>query len=169
EQSPKTPELILQLSGLLRYMLYECREDEVTLEKEVDHLQSFVRLNELQIEERGSVELQVKGGFRNWRIAPLILVVFIENAFKHSGASKTEGINIDIELLVSPQGRLHFRCTNNFEPDSNTDNLDHGIGLANVQKRLALIYPEAHQLSINQEADIFEVRLIIDLLKPIQS
>ncbi|MEM6722648.1 MAG: histidine kinase, partial [Bacteroidota bacterium] len=131
EQSPKTPELILELSGLMRYMLYECRENEVALEKEIDHLQSFVRLSELQIEERGSVSFEANEVKGHWQIAPLILVVFIENAFKHSSASKTEGITIQIDLQVNEKGLLSFRCRNNFDEDSNTQNLDHGIGLEN--------------------------------------
>ncbi len=81
EKSPKTPELILGLSGVLRYMLYECREETVPLTKEIDHLLNFIQLYELQIEGRGTVEFYTDNIEETYRISPLILNVFVENAF----------------------------------------------------------------------------------------
>ena len=165
EKSPKTPSIILELSSVLRYMLYECKEKYVPLDKEIEHLQNFTRLNEMQIEERGKVIFKspvVQPGFE---IAPLILLVFIENAFKHSQASQSEDIYINIDIQLSDQGELRFICKNNFKPVTNTDNLGHGIGLENVKKRLQLIYPDAHHLKIIETRNQFEVLLSLHLNK----
>ena len=163
ENSPKTPTIILELSSVLRYMLYECREEFVPLSKEIAQLENFTRLNQLQIEERGQVHFHRPNILHSYQIAPLILPVFVENAFKHSQASQTENILIDVEITLSPEGRLDFRCRNTFHSETNTDNLAHGIGLENVKKRLELIYPNAHQLDINESGQEFEVRLTMEL------
>lgn len=167
ENSPKTPDIILELSGVLRYMLYECREEYVPLAKEVAQLKNFINLNELQIEERGNVRFTSQNIQSGYRIAPLILIVFIENAFKHSTASQTDNISICVDVQLDDSGILEFVCKNSYQPLSNTDNLSHGIGLENVKKRLQLLYPEAHTLAINKGEDAFEVRLSIDLNKTV--
>ncbi len=163
ESSPKTPEIILELSGVLRYMLYECKEKYVPLEKEVAQLENFINLNEMQIEERGFVKFSAQNISSGYKIAPLILIVFIENAFKHSTASQTDKITIDVEVELSDSGTLEFVCKNSFQPQSNTDNLSQGIGLENVKKRLELLYPNAHQLNIKKSGNQYEVRLYIEL------
>jgi histidine kinase len=165
ENSPKTPEIILELSGVLRYMLYECKEKYVPLAKEVAQLENFINLNEMQIEERGQVNFSSKNIRSDFQIAPLILIVFIENAFKHSTASQSDKIIIDVELKLSDSGFLDFICKNTFQPMSNTDSLLHGIGLENVKKRLHLLYPEAHKLVIKNNKSLYEVYLSIDLNK----
>lgn len=162
EGSPKTPEIILELSGLLRYMLYECKEKFVPLEKEVEQLQNFIKLNKLQIEDRGIVNFNTKNIARGYKIAPLILMVFIENAFKHSQSGQTENIKIDIELSMKDD-LLHFNCSNNHQPAAKMDSLDSGIGLKNVEKRLNLLYPNRHELKINQNEESYEVNLMLEL------
>lgn len=165
EQSPKTPEIILELSSLLRYMLYECKEDYVPLTKEVAQLENFMSLSEMQIEERGSVNFSTQNIKSGYQIAPLILIVFIENAFKHSTASQADNISIDVNLKLLESGKLDFVCKNSFLAQSNTDSLSHGIGLENVKKRLELMYPEAHQLNIQSNDNIYKVQLTLDLNK----
>lgn len=165
ESSPKTPAIILELSSVLRYMLYECREKYVPLSKEIEQLENFTRLSQLQIEERGEVNFRSHEIPTGYMIAPLILSVFIENAFKHSQSSLSDNIVIDIEVRVSEQGRLEFFCRNNFQPTTNTENLSRGIGLENVRKRLQLIYPNAHQLDIRENDELYEVYLSLQLKK----
>ncbi len=163
EQSPKTPTIILELSAVLRYMLYECKEKYVPLTKEIEQLKNFTKLNQLQIEERGEVHFNARHIKEGYKIAPLILSVFIENAFKHSTASQSDQIFIDISIQLSNSGELFFVCKNSFLPQSNTDNLPHGIGLKNVKKRLQLLYPDAHQLDITSENNEFIVQLSLQL------
>ncbi len=164
-QSPKTPSIILELSSVLRYMLYDCKEQYVALPKEIEHLKNFTKLNELQIEERGTVSFQTKNITSGYRIAPLILSVFIENAFKHSTASQSKDITVDVAIKVTNSGMLEFECRNSFQQLTNVDNLSSGIGLQNVKKRLQLLYPDAHELSIQLIEDLYTVHLKMQLTK----
>ena len=165
EQSPKTPEIILELSDTLRYMLYEGSASFVSLKKEIEHIKNYINLSKLQIEGRGEVSFKIGNIPSNYRIAPLILTVFIENAFKHSSSSQTNNIRIAIEAKVDNKGILQFTCINNYLEQSNTKSLDSGIGLDNVRKRLSLIYPNSHNLDIKSENDRYIVSLTIDLSK----
>ena len=155
----------MELSSVLRYMLYDCKEKYVALSKEIEHLKNFTKLNELQIEERGKVTFQTENIKAGYGIAPLILTVFIENAFKHSTASQTKDIIIDILIKVSETGMLEFECKNTFQHVTNTDNLSNGIGLKNVEKRLQLLYPDAHELVINNAGEVYQVHLKMQLKK----
>lgn len=163
ENSPKTPSIILELSSVLRYMLYDCKEDFVPLHKEVTHLKDFTALNELQIEDRGEVTLVTNIHGNHFTIAPLILIMFIENAFKHSTASQSKDILINVQLDVSSRGELHFVCENSFLPNGNNQSLSAGIGLQNVKKRLDLLYPKQHTLSITEEEALYKVDLTMKL------
>ncbi len=162
ENSSKTPTIILELSSLLRYMLYDCKTHVVPLEKELKYLQDFIRLQELQLEGRGSIQFEVEGKTKGEYIAPLILVVFIENSFKHSTASQVKNIEIEVKLEVT-NGLLRMYCANTFSQDSNTEELTKGIGLENVQSRLDLLYPNAHHLHISQKNNKYLVDLEIEL------
>lgn len=163
EQSPKTPSIILELSSVLRYMLYDCKEDFVALGKEIEHLKNFTQLNELQIEDRGNVRFETERMPTGYLIAPLILTVFIENAFKHSTASQSEDIFIDIRIQINTDGELDFECKNSYLADTNTEKLTNGIGLQNVKKRLQLLYPDAHSLTITDAENSYLVRLKMKL------
>lgn len=165
EQSPKTPGIILELSSVLRYMLYECKARFVPLKKEIEHLEDYINLSKLQIEGRGNVKVELGSIPSNYHIAPLILTVFVENAFKHSASSQTNDILIEVEANVDDKGTLHFICDNTYLTKSNTDHLDKGIGLENVKKRLELIYPHSHKLDIKTINGHYKVALTIDLSK----
>lgn len=166
ENSPKTPTIILELASVLRYMLYDCKEDFVPLAKEIEHLKNYTALNELQISSRGSVSFQEEICNGNYLISPLVLVVFIENAFKHSTQTQSNNIHIEIEVKVSEDGLLSFSCLNSYLPAFKPDE-HHGIGLKNVKKRLLLLYPHAHELIIKSEKNNFQVFLELRL-KPYQ-
>lgn len=159
ERSDKTPKIILELSSILRYMLYECREKFVPLEKEIKNLHDYVEINKLQIEDRGVVGLVVENRGVGYQIAPLILIVFVENAFKHSQSSMHQDIRIDIDLLVEEDGKMIFKCRNSFDESTNVDNLSKGIGLQNVKKRLELLYPQKHRLEIEVEPHCYIIYL----------
>lgn len=165
DNSPKTPSIILELSSVLRYMLYDCKEDFVPLPKEIEHLRNFTQLSELQIESRGTVTFNAENITSDYQIAPLFLNVFVENAFKHSTASQAEDIRIEVSVNVTDTGILEFRCTNSYQKLGNTEDIPHGIGLQNVKKRLNLIYPKAHTLSIRDTDTQYTVKLSIELNK----
>lgn len=161
--SAKTPEIILELSTVLRYMLYDCKEQYVPLKKEIDHLRNFINLNELQIEERGNIQFSSSHIPHQLKIAPLLLSVFVENAFKHSTASQSDNINIQVSIDVDESGKLLFYCKNSYLPDMNNQSLSKGIGLINVKKRLDILYKDRYELDINQESNEYIVRLAIKL------
>ncbi|MER3376044.1 MAG: histidine kinase [Allomuricauda sp.] len=164
QNSPKTPEIILEMSGVLRYMLYESKEQFVPLKKEIEQLGNFIRLYKLQIENRGHVNFETVNIKPGYKIAPLILIVFIENAFKHSQSGQSSNIEIDISVKMT-DSVLEFHCKNNFEAVPSLDTIAKGIGLQNVQKRLQLLYPHKHQLDINEENKSYIVYLRLELEK----
>jgi len=162
ENSPKTPEIILQLSSILRYMLYDCRDQTVLLSKELDNLNDYVQLSELQLGDEGRVTFNLDGDPETLRITPLILMVFVENAFKHAPASQLGEVQINISVRIS-NNTLSFYCENNYSEHTNTDNLSKGIGLKNVKGRLDLSYPDRYKLNIETKNNWYKVFLQIDL------
>lgn len=161
ENSPKTPEIILELSSLLRYMLYDCKDKQVSLDKELEHLNSFIKLNELQLEGKGNVDYQTKVEMNSY-IAPMILIVFVENAFKYSLGTQAEEIEILIKIEVS-KGILYFHCSNTYDESIELNNMVGGIGLKNVQTRLDLLYPNAYQLETLRLPNKHQINLSIHL------
>lgn len=163
ENSPKTTSIILDFSSVLRYMLYDCQVEQVDLTKEINHIRDYIALNELRIENRGEVHFESQIDNGQYTIAPLLLIVFIENAFKHATSSRLDHIMIDISIAVNASGELTMLCTNNFRPHTNANNSSKGIGLINVQKQLDLLYPKKHRLDISNRGDTFEVQLTMTL------
>lgn len=164
EGSHKTPEIILQLSSLMRYMLYESRDNFVPLAKELDYLSDFIQLQELQMEGRGQVDYVVEGRVHSQQIAPFMLIAFVENCFKHSLSSQSHNISIQIMAHVM-ENRLLFHCANTYARtvSSADDYLGKGIGLENVRKRLQLLYPQHHRLDIYTREGTYFVDLELDL------
>lgn len=163
EKSDKTPVIIYKLSEVLRYMLYECHEKIVPLKNEVKHLENFIQLNRLQMEHRGEVSFCHKNITNNHKLAPLLLIVFVENAFKHSLSSLSKGIQININAKVE-KDTLEFFCSNNYSEESNLNNLSSGIGLENVNSQLNLLYPEKHTINIKKKDKLFVVKLRIKMI-----
>lgn len=162
--SPRSPAIVLGLSEILRYMLYECNAERVSLKRDLEILQSYVALEKLRYEERLDLTFSINGDINGQEIAPLLILPLLENAFKH-GASEDIGAPwINISLQVSEQS-LKFKIAN-----SKPELVQHGaekhfgkIGLGNVRKRLELLYPAAHQLRIVDEEDTFLAVLDIQL------
>jgi LytS/YehU family sensor histidine kinase len=129
-------------------MLYDCQENFVSLAKEIKHLHNFTALYELQIENRGRICFHQQIDSSRHQIAPLILIIFIENALKYSTDNQTDNIMIDISIDVTESGLLTFYCENNYIPRREVTTNAKGIGLKNVKKRLSLLYPKKHKLTI---------------------
>lgn len=165
DYSPKTPAIILDLSTVLRYMLYDCREDQVALHKELEHLKKYTALYQLQLENRGRIRFTEEIHDDRFNIPPLILIVFVENAFKHSTGSQANNIEIEIMVTVSEAGRLVFHCRNNYSQHYQATVTAKGIGLQNVIKRLELLFPKTHQLNIKNDGSLFSVTLEMPLQK----
>lgn len=156
-KSKETPELILKLSNLLDYILYQTPKHQVSLQDEIDHLQDYIELEKMRYGE----SLQVKTSFPSTAegilIPPMILLPFLENSFKHGSKKKNAFIDLEISLI---DDKITFLLTNSCEQiELPLTNPSSGIGLPNIKKRLELLYPEAHELYINRGEKSFEVRL----------
>lgn len=163
DNSPKTPSIILDLATVLRYMLYDCKEDFVSLSREIQHLKKYIALSQLQIENRGHIQFNEDIRKQHFTIPPLILVVFVENAFKHSAGSLAGDIQVSISVQVSEEGSLSFLCTNNYSPHYRPMDTANGIGLENVKKRLELLFPKRYELVMKDDGDTFQVALTMQL------
>jgi len=159
-ESPKTPELILKLSGLLNHIIYECQDEQVRLEKEMEFLNNYIALEQVRIDESVQVDLKMDVVDTTIMIAPLLFVPLIENAFKHGVNISSGKPFIDVQLKQE-NDQLKFTCTNlrdNFEDEEKSSG---GIGLENVRKRLELLYPGKHHFAIEDDGHQFCVDLSI--------
>ncbi len=161
KKSDQAPEVILKLSELLDYMLYECNVPAVSLEKELQVLQNYIALEKLRYGERLSVTFQIYGRFTNKKIAPLLLFPFVENSIKHGAGSNNQNCWINIEVKTERK-LLTFNIENSVTAQDKKPNAT-GLGLKNVRKRLDLLYRNRHQLLIENETEKYSVKLTVDL------
>ena len=161
-KSDKLPGLMLKLSDLLRYSLYETKEVLVPLEKEIAYLENYIALEKIRLEDTTSISLKKEGDFSSFDIAPMLLIVFVENAFKHLGSKQNEKNMVNISLETNGDV-LSFECMNSIDSkvkiESNLETGKSGIGLENAKKRLQLIYPGQHELSTEKEEQSYQVTL----------
>jgi hypothetical protein len=158
--SPKTPELILKLSSLLSYMLYDCKAEEVRLEKEVQIMKDYIDLERERYGNTIEISWTVEGDIRDNFISPLLMLPFLENTFKHGASEQIEKPWIGVDISVA-NNILKFKITNS--KNEYISHRDNGIGINNVKKRLEFIYPGKHELKINDEGDFFAVSLMVKL------
>jgi len=156
--SEKTPESIMKLSNIMRYVTDEVTEDQVSLKSEIDCINDYIDLQKLRIGKKIKINFILAGDVKNQRIAPLVLMTFIENVFKY-GISKHHHTTITIKLIVE-EAKLIFFCQNTiFEKGANSNRK--GIGIANTRQRLEHMYPGRHLLEISKDNGLFTVRLEI--------
>jgi two-component system LytT family sensor kinase len=152
---------LIRLSGLMRYMLYESDEASVTLIRETEYVNSYIELQKIRYASSLIIRVDMDPG-DNQRIEPMLLIPFIENAFKH-GTGVIEDPVIEISLKIS-DGLIDFRVKNKFDPkNEEIKDLVSGIGLPNVERRLNLLYDQKHILTINKDNGWFTVSLQIKL------
>lgn len=156
----RTPEIILRLGEMMRYMLYESNEKQVLLSREIEYLNGFIELEKLRYAYETYVDFSVEGDVNGRRIAPLLLISFVENTFKH-GRLQDPDHPVIIRLQVSPKA-IFFRTSNLISTDFRDQTA--GIGLKNVERRLALLYPEKHTLEVWQQGETYNCKLEIDLV-----
>lgn len=159
QKSDKTPEAILKLSEIMRYMLYESNEEWVMLEEEINYLENYIELQKLRFKEQIYVDLHENIEEKEHRIMPLLLISFLENAFKH-GVSTDAEQPIRIAINVE-NGRLHFKAEN----AKNQVNKDQtrGVGLVNLKRRLELGYPDRHTINVVETENYYSSELFIYL------
>jgi two-component system LytT family sensor kinase len=153
---------LLKFSSLMRYMLYEADEDKVSLEKEIDYLQSYIDLQQQRFGKNVQVMVALQKPTANYEIEPMLLIPFVENAFKH-GTGLIEGAMIKIQLKVE-NNKLDFMVQNKYDPSSTeVKDKTSGIGLTNVKRRLNLLYSDKQRLLITKKDNWFNVTLQINL------
>ncbi|WP_025764611.1 sensor histidine kinase [Dyadobacter tibetensis] len=158
KKSDKTEEAVIELAQLLRYMIYQVNDEFVPLLKEIEHLQRYINLQRMRLQNHTTVQFSYSGNYHSQNIEPLLFIPFVENAFKY-GVHAHEPSLIQIEIIVSDTG-LMFRCENDiFAQSRKVDSDASGVGIANVRKRLHLYYPSSHDLRITDVEGIYSVQL----------
>jgi LytS/YehU family sensor histidine kinase len=160
--SPSASLVVVHLSDLLRYMLYECSEPEVPVEKELQMLKKYIELEKLRYGDRLDVAFTISGNTRNLVISPLLLLPFVENSFKHGVSEQLDQCWINIHVHVD-DNRFNFQVSNSRV--QRNENASGGLGMENVQRRLQLLYPDTNSLMISEENEIYAVKLGLALNK----
>lgn len=159
EKSDKAPEVVLKLSDMMRYTIYEGKEDLVALKDEIAYLENYIELHKMRYHKKVDIVFnqQISGEIK---IAPLLFIILLENAFKHGAESLTEDAYIHMNLHAT-DAEVSFSVSNNFDVSRPAG--PSGIGLDNLKNRLELIYPKNHHLSITKETGNYTAKLEISL------
>jgi len=153
---------LINLSQLMRYMLYDTNGGQISLSDEIDYLRNYINLQLLRFGDSVKIVFFFNGSFPGNTIAPMLLIPFVENAFKH-GIGTLEDPVIDISIEVTPEKVLKMKVLNGISSPANSAVRDSGIGLTNVRRRLELLYPSRHQLHIEEKDGTFTAQLEINL------
>ena len=157
KKSEYTPDIILKLSNLLDYILYQVQKPTVLLEDEIEHIKEYIDLEKIRFQDRLNVSFSISKKIQNIEIPPMLLIPFVENAFKH-GSIVNGKLNIEIETQIK-NNTFSFFIRNTFI--KNQENNTNGIGLENIVKRLELLYSDNYSLDIKTEKNNYSVTLKI--------
>ncbi|WP_408039449.1 sensor histidine kinase [Tenacibaculum amylolyticum] len=160
KDTDKSREFVLKLSDLMRYSIYNSETETVSLEEEINYLENFIALHEIRYFNTITIDFKKEVQEKNLRIAPLLLIILIENAFKHGAEKLTDNAFIHLQLKTI-KGKLLFSVENNF--DKHTITKTNGLGLKNLRKRLELLYPDKHSFTITSTETIFKTALELEL------
>jgi two-component system, LytTR family, sensor kinase len=161
KKSENAPEVVLKLSSLMDYMLYDANAEKVPLDKELDYIKNYIALERIRYGDRVDVQFTEAGNIIGKQIAPLLLLPFVENAFKHGVSTETKNawIRIDVKVTDEKLVLLVENCKCCDKASANTRDMASGIGLKNLQRRLDLLYEGRYELDIEQEPDNYAARL----------
>src|SRR5436190_16339008 len=163
DKDERLPGTVLQLSDLMRYFLYGSRDNFIPLEKDLTVVKEYIALQKLRSDAQLDIETKISGEINDQQIAPLLLITFIENAFKHGAKGSSEKSFIKLDIKVE-KNKLNFTVENNKGYIDDVKTGDHnGLGLENVKRQLELLYPGKHLLNIKDEQDRFVVALQLSL------
>ncbi|WP_187388344.1 sensor histidine kinase [Seonamhaeicola marinus] len=161
EQSPETPDVVMQLSELMRYQLESAKKDSVLLKEELQFIENYLLLEDKRLGKRCTIDFIIKGEAQSLKIAPMLLIPFVENAIKHGAQSTNKPSSIDVSATIDNK-RLHLQVLNSKPVKVGQQNRT-GTGLTNVKRRLNLLYPTTHTLEIDESVKEYCVNLTIDL------
>lgn len=160
KKSEHTAEVVMRLSKLMRFILYECTSEIIPIIQEIKVLEDYIELEKIRYDNRLVVNFTKTIDDMNQPIAPLLLLPFVENSFKHGASEMRFETQIDIEIILEKH-QLEFSIFN--KKDADISKNEKGLGLQNVKRQLELLYPNAHQLKIKESDNSFEINLKIDL------
>lgn len=158
KENREARDTLLQFSELLRYQLYDCNTERIGIEKEIQYLENYVSIQKLRHDEHYHIHLHYTSAVKNFSIAPLLLIPFVENAFKHISAHQNNVIRIHMDYI---EHEFIFSVYNTKE--DKTSQGPGGIGLANVQRRLELLYPGKYSLGITADSQTYSITLTLDV------
>lgn len=156
----KTQQSISYLSDMLRYVIYDCEKPLVPIQKEVKYIQDYIQLFKIKSSKNYPITTQFSIENQHLRITPMLLIPFVENAFKHGTIESVEKAFITLELRTKAY-EVYFRIENSKNSNTQQKDSQGGIGIKNVKKRLAILYPNNHSLQINETRNTFRVELKI--------
>ncbi len=164
KKSDNAPEIVIKLSEMMRYMLYECNERRVPLQKEVNYIQNYLDMEKLRQSGQTDIQFKVEGQLKDQMIAPLMFIPFLENSFKH-GLHHQLGDGYVHVIMKVLENKLLLRILNSkpYQTSLQAEKQSGGIGLANVQRRLNLLYPNQYKLDIMESDNEHIVELSLDL------
>jgi two-component system, LytTR family, sensor kinase len=160
KKSDDAPPAVMKLSEIMRYMLYDTNTDKVPLNKEINYLKSFIELQQLRLNSKDFIQFEISGQTHDKSISPMLLIPFVENAFKHGNKNITSP-GIIIKLMVK-DNQVTFEVINYIKKQTDTLDKEGGIGLSNIKRRLELLYPGKYSLNISNTNEIHSIRLIIE-------
>lgn len=159
KDSKQAKQLILKLSDMMRYSIYEGQKEYVTLAQEIEFIRNFVALHQMRYHKKVDIQLEVELEDEQLKIMPLLFIILVENAFKHGVEVLRDNAFVRI-TICSTKKKLRLSVQNNFDKEEQGEG---GIGLANLSRRLALAYPKKHQLSYTVEQDTYTATLSLSL------
>ncbi|AXT62136.1 hypothetical protein D1816_17815 [Aquimarina sp. AD10] len=161
QKSDQTPDLILKLSEIMRYVIYKGKENEVKIEEEIEYLENYIELQKIRHHEKVAITFTKNIQCENVTITPLLFIILLENAFKHGVDSMIYNAFVDVNLTVLNH-QIRFEVSNNFDL-SEDSNGSKGIGLENLKKRLEIIYAKDYVFNIVTEGNIYKASLLLNI------
>ena len=161
--SEKTPEMILKLSDMMSYMLYDCKEEQVPLTSEIQYLRNFIDLQQLKKDGEYQIDFEVKGDPEGMKIVPMLFIPFFENAFKHGNLDELSEGWLKAQMEITPGRRIRFEIQNSRDPNKPNEKKG-GVGLKNIRDRLSLLFPEKHQLKVTSGQNTFRIQMEIEAI-----
>jgi LytS/YehU family sensor histidine kinase len=155
----KAKQLILKLSDMMRYSIYEGQKELVTLEQEIDFIQSFLELHKMRYHKKINISFNVDVQNLNLKLTPLLFIILVENAFKHGVEVLRDNAYVTINI-TEQNGNIKLHVENNFDTELKTEN---GIGLFNLERRLELLYPKRHKFTKLIKDDVYTTQLLLML------
>jgi len=162
EKSDMAPELVLKLSDVMEFVIYDSKKNQISLGEEIKYINNYIAIEKIRFKNRVSEHITYDKSLINTQIPPLLFLAFVENSFKH-GLVNQEKINIVINFNKTEDNRLLFKISNNYILQEKNHNKKHGMGINNIKRRLTLLYQNNFELNINPSNNIFTVELIIPL------